>query len=647
MAATSCRRTAPPRSPGCSTASSAAAAEGPPHEGRERRPARPRPDDGLLRRARGRPLHHGQPAEVQRQGGIRGRLGRSPHRGRGLRPLWRSRAPARRGAGWEDSLRRQGHRPAAGRGRGAVGRGRPRRIPVAGGVPGHGAVAADAGHRAPPQGGPRRPAQHPNEAQRQLLAGLAQHRAEADVPRPAVGRARRTGRRPVAEAVVVRAEVRAALDDVLGETRFGRIVGQRLRRAFRIGAQARPVPVAGPLPDIAGHVEEPVTVRGIAPDRGGLRLVTVLPDVFDGEYALPGVGLRTALRRGSVAPGVACARQAAAGGVLPLGLRRQVPAEPAGVGERVLVGHVDDGPGLLALDRAAGPGRMAPVRAGRDAPPAAGIVRLARRAHEHQRGRPALLRAQVLIGDRVQRPLGQGPVAGGRHEPREGGVGHLRPVDPEGPDSCWPLRPLLGQDGGRALAELAAGDPHHAGGRAGRRQGRVGQARARRLGPLARGRQEARHGEGQEAPHRAQLSQRTYSSPGCCFAPPGLSTRIGPCSSEGQIGLALWASCSRIRASMAFTRPGSAFDRSRRSVGSSARLNSQTLPSASLLWSFQSPSSTVLYWPLRQNSVWCGRPAVRPWTCGSRSTPSTVRSAGISAPAAAAAVAKMSTCPTG
>src|SRR5262245_23913698 len=94
--------------------------------------------------------------------------------------------------------------------------------------------------------------------------------AEADMARGRIDRLALPGGRPVAQAVVRRAEMRAALDHLAWKP-FPR---QRLRRAaWRVGRL--PVEPGGrPLPDVPRHVVEAVTVGREAPDRRGA-LVTV------------------------------------------------------------------------------------------------------------------------------------------------------------------------------------------------------------------------------------------------------------------------------------------------------------------------------------------------------------------------------------
>ena len=93
-------------------------------------------------------------------------------------------------------------------------------------------------------------------------------------------------RRPVAEAVVRGAEVRAALDDAARE-RSSPALAAGGRAAGWSVAGCRREEVAGPLPDVAGHVVEAVAVRREAAD-GRRAVVAVVPGSAR-ELALPGV----------------------------------------------------------------------------------------------------------------------------------------------------------------------------------------------------------------------------------------------------------------------------------------------------------------------------------------------------------------------
>jgi hypothetical protein len=102
------------------------------------------------------------------------------------------------------------------------------------------------------------------------------------------------------------------------------------------------------------------------------------------------------------------------------------------------------------------------------------------------------------------------------------------------------------------------------------------------------------------------------------------------------------ASCAARARLSAATFSGCSAETSRCSVGSARRSKSQRRPGGSLTLSFQPSTSAAREAPLRQNSSRWGTPVASPRTKGSRSTPSTIRSSGSGAPAAAAAVAKMS-----
>src|SRR6476646_1919259 len=91
--------------------------------------------------------------------------------------------------------------------------------------------------------------------------------------RGCVDRLRVSRSRPVASAVVRRAQMRAAFDDLLWNLDVGRsgVVAAILAPAARVlrdaaglwgvGFVPRRVRVGRPLPDVADHVVQPVTVR--------------------------------------------------------------------------------------------------------------------------------------------------------------------------------------------------------------------------------------------------------------------------------------------------------------------------------------------------------------------------------------------------
>ena len=143
----------------------------------------------------------------------------------------------------------------------------------------------------------------------------------------------------IAPAVIRRAQMRAALDDLAGDFDVGLtgIVARGLgaaARVFRnaagfwsIGLVLLGVPVGSPFPDIADHVVNAIAVRRERRDRRG-PLVTIVVQVLPGKFALPGIGQMLAAGRELVAPGIFRAVEAAARGEFPFGLGRQILAGP-------------------------------------------------------------------------------------------------------------------------------------------------------------------------------------------------------------------------------------------------------------------------------------------------------------------------------
>ena len=279
------------------------------------------------------------------------------------------------------------------------------------------------------------------------------------------------GRRPVAEAVVRGAQVRAALDHAARDVR-PRLAGDQAARRIghpRIardaagtgGAPGGKV-VARPLPDGTGHVVQAVPVGREAPDRGRAALARRL-EVLPGELALPRVGHHLPLRARVVAPGVDRAVQPAAGGELPLGLGRQLLARPRGVRVGVLRGHVGDRVPVQAARRAARPARMPPVGARGVPPPLGHVPQVHRPAgrEEHQRARVQQVRVRPGILRRVERPLGDGHVPGRGHEPAELRDRDRVVIHPEAIDLDAARRAFLRVEVLRAHQELAARHPGH------------------------------------------------------------------------------------------------------------------------------------------------------------------------------------------
>src|SRR5262245_37657788 len=190
--------------------------------------------------------------------------------------------------------------------------------------------------------------------------------AKANVASRRVDRLGLARRWPVAQAVVGRAQVRAAFHHPAGGVSAGRsphLAG--LSGYFATGRCEAPL---GPLPHIPDHVVEAIAVCGKGVDRRGA-FVAVELEVLPGETALPRVGHRPPLRSKRFAPGVGRAVETAARGEFPFGLDGQFFAGPGGVGARILVGDVNHGVVIPTLDAAARTLRMLPIRPGDIFPP--------------------------------------------------------------------------------------------------------------------------------------------------------------------------------------------------------------------------------------------------------------------------------------
>src|SRR3954468_11752201 len=177
---------------------------------------------------------------------------------------------------------------------------------------------------------------------------------EADVAGGGVDRLPLARGRAVPEAVVRRAQVRAALDHAARNRLAGGVAplvagdARVLRDAARLLGLVWVTlreEVGRPLPHVPRHVVEAVAVRRERPDRGRT-LKPVELQVLPRELALPGVRHRLAVGEVLVAPGERRALEAAAGRELPLGFGRQLLAGPLGMRLRV------DSVRRVPLDRA-------------------------------------------------------------------------------------------------------------------------------------------------------------------------------------------------------------------------------------------------------------------------------------------------------
>src|SRR5262249_4516914 len=136
-------------------------------------------------------------------------------------------------------------------------------------------------------------------------------------------------------AALLAAQRRIGLPRVQAPLGPGRIDDHPLAGAPAV--QIDLVPVAAPLPDVAGHVVQAVAVGRERLHRRGA-LVAVPGRVLPRELALPAVALRLLLREGLVAPGVGLAFQTAPGGELPFRLGRQSLPGPLRISNGVVPG---------------------------------------------------------------------------------------------------------------------------------------------------------------------------------------------------------------------------------------------------------------------------------------------------------------------
>jgi hypothetical protein len=180
--------------------------------------------------------------------------------------------------------------------------------------------------------------------------------------------------RAIAAAVIRRAQMRAAFDDLAGnfDLRLPRVVALPLLSAARILRNAtglrrfafvfcRP-PIGGPFPDIADYVVEPVAVRRERHD-GRCAPAAVGREIQMRKDSLPGIGHRLAARHELVTPGEFGVIAPTARCELPFGFGRQFLAGPSRISFGVAVSDVHDRMIVEAADGAARPVGLLPVGA--------------------------------------------------------------------------------------------------------------------------------------------------------------------------------------------------------------------------------------------------------------------------------------------
>src|SRR6202167_4395260 len=123
-------------------------------------------------------------------------------------------------------------------------------------------------------------------------------------------------------------------------------------RPVGAGLMPRSPPIRGPLPNVADHVVEAITVRRKHGHRRSA-LVAIGREILLREIALPSVGEMFAAGREFVAPGKLSGVEAAARGKLPLGFGRQLLAGPDRVSLGIAISDMHDRMMVQSADRAA------------------------------------------------------------------------------------------------------------------------------------------------------------------------------------------------------------------------------------------------------------------------------------------------------
>src|ERR1044071_8099066 len=298
--------------------------------------------------------------------------------------------------------------------------------------------------------------------------------AKAQVARRCVDRLRHARRRPVAPAIVRRAQVRSAFHDFAW---YAAAPGRQIEALISIaaarvdacaagmhGLRVRLIPIRGPFPAVAAQVVEAVAVGREAADRSGA-FEAVVFEILPGEASLPSVSHVLAGRRELLAPDELGSLESTARGELPYRLGRQLFSEPFGVGDGVLEGDVHDGMARALFDGALRSLGVAPIGAGNVAPPLEAIPEIHRTGglaeddgggHEHLR-----LRAGIVGG--IRRPLGDGDVARRLDESAKIVIRYGVLVDPKTVDRDAVRGRLFGVMTVRSHEKGSTRDPNHVG----------------------------------------------------------------------------------------------------------------------------------------------------------------------------------------
>lgn len=256
-----------------------------------------------------------------------------------------------------------------------------------------------------------------------------------------VNRLRHARRRAIAVTVIGRTKIRPPFHHfprdrhviMRTNTHFAQAAA-RIARTAAIVADPRMllIPITGPFPAIADHVEETVTVRRIGGDLSCAG-VSARRQVLVRKFAMPGIGHRPAGRRQLVTPGVFRTVKSAAGRKFPFRLGRQELSGPCCVSFRIFEGNMHDGMIFQSADRALRTTRMAPIGARSVDPPIIDIARINPPlwSLEHDRSGDQQFRNGTGIVFGAGCPLGKRNVVRSGDEMNKFGIGYRVTVDSE------------------------------------------------------------------------------------------------------------------------------------------------------------------------------------------------------------------------
>src|SRR5271169_2026523 len=285
----------------------------------------------------------------------------------------------------------------------------------------------------------------------------------------------------IARAVLVSAQKRSAAVNFLF---FGRLRGIKRRvRPLRISRHAscdcqllvvvRAIPVTGPLPHIACHVIQAVTIRRKLRNWSNPR-VPVVSGIGVGKMSLVCVGHPLSARPEFVAPRVALSRETSACRKFPLRFRGQTLPRPLGIGQGVRIGHLDDWIFFTTLEIGVRTFGVTPVRSFYIRPP---FVRVVKRHGMSWRRKNRAAGVQIFgrsAGEilRGWRALRYGYVTRRLDEAGKLFVGHVRFVHPKAVyvnavdgaciHRCLHTDCVIGRWIHRAHGKFAALNPYHA-----------------------------------------------------------------------------------------------------------------------------------------------------------------------------------------